>query len=41
MNKFLSLILAVMAIAQATAFMGTPLVTSRQVRIDSRANAEL
>lgn len=36
MNKFLSLILAVMAIAQATAFMGTPVVTSRQVRISSR-----
>mmetsp|Transcript_26939 Transcript_26939/g.59168 ORF Transcript_26939/g.59168 Transcript_26939/m.59168 type:complete len:124 (-) Transcript_26939:3149-3520(-) len=30
MSKFLTLLLAVIAIAQATAFMGTPVVTSRQ-----------
>ena len=40
MNKFISLLLVVMAIAQATAFMGTPLVTQRQVRIVSRAPYE-
>jgi hypothetical protein len=33
MNKFLSLLLVVVAIAQATAFMGTPVVTHRQVRM--------
>ena len=32
MNKFLSLLLAVVAIAQVSAFMGTPVVTQRQVR---------
>mmetsp|Transcript_30719 Transcript_30719/g.65891 ORF Transcript_30719/g.65891 Transcript_30719/m.65891 type:complete len:124 (+) Transcript_30719:156-527(+) len=31
MNKFLSLLLAVVAIAQVSAFMGTPVVTQRQV----------
>mmetsp|Transcript_8738 Transcript_8738/g.21324 ORF Transcript_8738/g.21324 Transcript_8738/m.21324 type:complete len:124 (-) Transcript_8738:3092-3463(-) len=30
MNKFLSLILAIIAIAQAAAFMGTPVVSQRQ-----------
>ena len=33
MNKFLSLLLVVLAIAQATAFMGTPVVTQRTVRM--------
>ncbi len=36
MNKFLSLLIAVIAVAQAAAFMGTPVVTQRQVRIIER-----
>lgn len=31
MNKFLSLFLALIAIAQTAAFMGTPVITQRQV----------
>lgn len=31
MNNFLTLLLAIMAIAQATAFMGTPVISQRQV----------
>mmetsp|Transcript_14826 Transcript_14826/g.30720 ORF Transcript_14826/g.30720 Transcript_14826/m.30720 type:complete len:124 (+) Transcript_14826:150-521(+) len=30
MNKFLSLLIALIAVAQAAAFMGTPVVTQRQ-----------
>lgn len=38
MNKFLSLLLAIMAIAQATAFMGTPVV-QRQAVSQQRSGA--
>jgi len=31
MNNFLTLLIAIMAIAQVTAFMGTPVVSQRQV----------
>jgi hypothetical protein len=41
MNKFLSFLIAVLAIAQASAFMGTPLVTQqRSVRIECLVTSE-